>query len=1789
MESTTYATLVDLLLWRSAHQRDRMAYRFLLDGEEAEATLTYGELDARARAVGALLQQAGAAGERALLIYPPGLDYIVAFLGCLYAGVTAVPAYPPNPARMNRTLPRLQAIARDARPAFALTHSFILGMLEGNLADAPELGTLRWLATDELAPELAAAWRAPEIDGGTLAFLQYTSGSTSTPKGVELTHRNLLHNSALIHDCYEHTPDSHAVIWLPPYHDMGLIGGILQPLYGGFHGTLLSPLDFLQRPLRWLQAVSRYRGTTSGGPNFAFELCVRKTTPEQRAALDLSCWRVAFNGAEPIRAEVLERFTEAFAPSGFRHEAFYPCYGLAEGTLIASGGRVAEAPIVRHFDAEALARSRAVPAREGGARRTLVGCGRTLGDQRIVIADPATGRRCADGEVGEIWIAGGSVARGYWGQSEASERTFRAVLAEGEGPFLRTGDLGLLEQGELFVCGRLKDLVIIRGRNHYPQDIELTVERSHPALRPGCGAAFSIEVDGEERLAVVQEVERQAQPADSDAAIRAIRQALAEEHELQVHTVALIAPGSIPKTSSGKIQRHACKQELLAGTLQLVGTVDVAAALAPEKAEESTLDRSTLAAAPEPVRLSRLREFLAARAARILRVAPARVVPGEPLLSLGLDSLGAVELKNAVEEGLGLECSLSALLEGQSLEQLAGELAARLDAPAPGSEQASEGGGEEERPASHGQQALWFLQRLAPESRAYHIARAARIRTPLDVAALRRAFEALVARHASLRTTFATRGGNPVQRPAARGELCFEHEDASGWSEARLTEELEARALRPFELERGPLFRVTLLTRAPDDHVLLLAMHHLIADLWSLTVLVGELQALYRSERTGASLHLPRLEVTCADHARWQAALLAGAEGERQWAYWRQQLAGELPALALPLDRPRPPVQAFQGRSLAFSWEAPLLRGLQALARQHQATLYMTLLAGFQALLHRWSGQDDVLVGTPAAGRSRARFAGLFGYLVNPIVMRARFEDRPSFSALLEQTRRAVLGGLDHQDFPFALLVERLHPRRDPSRSPLFQAMFALQRPHALAEEGLAAFSLDEPGARLRLDGLEAEALPLAHKVAQFDLTLTMAEVGGRLLGSLEYDTALFDAPTMARMVDHLRLLLEAVVERPDRRIDELPLLSPEEQARRLASGSLARTHPGAFPLVPQRFEAQVARAPDALAVLCGETRRTYGELEARVNQLAHHLRRLGVGPEVRVAVYLDRSPELPEALLGVLKAGGVYVPIDPVHGRERLSFILQDARVEVVLTRTGLADQLAGTGARVLALDAAGEALARESSAAPTPSIGPDHGAYVIYTSGSTGQPKGVLIPHGALANHLEAAQRFLRLEPADRVLQFASPSFDVAAEELFPALAHGAAVVLWSRPGIPAVSEFVAFLRQQRISVVNVPSPYWHEWVIELARTSGEVPASVRRLVIGSERTSPRHLETWLQRGGERLVPINAYGPTESTITACVFTPTVDATLVTACVPIGQPVEGVEAYVLDARLQPLPPGIPGELYLGGAQLARGYLDRPELTAERFVPHPFSVIPGARLYRTGDRVRLLADGNIEFLGRVDHQVKVRGFRIELGEIEAVLSRYPTVREAVVVAVEGPSGERQLVAYITSGHTPAPEPAELRRHVRAHLPEYMVPAAVVLLPALPRTPGGKVDRRALPPAAEALPSRPEPLPPSTELERQILAAWKEVLGLERLGVHDNFFDVGGHSLALVRVHGLLQERLGRELAMVELFQHPTIHELAVHLGQPAGGASGLQHVRDRAARQRQAIEQKGRWAKDRKR
>jgi len=1025
-------------------------------------------------------------------------------------------------------------------------------------------------------------------------------------------------------------------------------------------------------------------------------------------------------------------------------------------------------------------------------------------------------------------------------------------------------------------------------------------------------------------------------------------------------------------------------------------------------------------------------------------------------------------------------------------------------------------------PLSFAQQRLWLLDQLGAGA-AYNVFGAVRLLGRLDVAALERSLEEIVRRHESLRTTFEATEGRPVQRIAAERPLCLAMVDLSGHEAA--VREAEARRLateeaqRPFDLSRGPLLRTTLLVLGEAEHTLLVAIHHIVADGWSMGIFTRELAALYGAFSDGAASPLPDPPIQYADFSAWQRQWLRGEVLERQLDYWRRQLA-ETSTLSLPTDRPRPPVQAFRGAATFCLLPLGLLASLRALSQEAGATLFITLLAAFQALLQRYAGQDDIAVGSPIANRNRAETEGVIGLFVNTLVLRTDCSGDPTFQELLARVRRAALGAYDHQDVPFEKLVEELGVKRDLARNPLVQVAFALQ---------------NAPVEALQLAGLEIRPQEADIAVTHFDLELHVHEGPAGLMTVMLYDTDLYHRATIERMLGHYRRLLEGAASDPAVPLSKLPLLGDEERRQILVEWNATEAEYRQDSTVHGVFEAQAERAAGAEAVACEARSLSYAELNRRANQLAHYLRGLGVGPEVRVGICLERSPEMVVSLLAILKAGGAYVPLDPDYPAERLRFMIEDAGIGVLVTREAREESLAAPGVRIVCLDRDGEAIAREGDTNPQVPLSGDNLAYVIYTSGSTGRPKGVAVAHRGLMNLAQWHARVYGVHPGDRATLLASPAFDASVWEVWPYLACGASLGIPDEDIRLSPRRLLSWLAEERITHCFLPTPM-AEAVLREPMAAG---LSLRYLLTGGDRLH-RTDAAW---PAFRLV--NHYGPTESTVVA---TSVEVAPGAEEDPPIGRPIANSRVYVLDDGLEPVPVGVPGELFIGGDGLARGYLNRPDLTAERFMPDPFGGT-GGRLYRTGDRVRWRSDGTIEFLGRLDTQVKIRGFRIELAEIEAALLRCAEVRDAVVVARED-DGQKRLVAYVVSGAGSAAGVAELRGHLKEHLPEYMVPAAFVVLEALPLSPNGKVDRRALPAPEGPGPGAESYLPPRSPIEEAVAAIWSEVLGLPQIGVRDDFFERGGHSLLATQVMSRVRDVLGVGLPLRTLFEAPTVEGLA---------------------------------------
>jgi amino acid adenylation domain-containing protein len=1700
-------TLVDVLQWRAAVEEEHAAYFWLKDGRTTDRQMTYGDVDRQARELATMLRSRIQPGERALLVYGAGLDVVVAFWACLYAGIVAVPAPAIEAIRPKQCIPRLKAIIEDAAIEWILSSSEVLQQLVALFNDFVPGSPVRFLDTtaaerthDHALPDLCPA-------SDDVAYLQYTSGTTAAPRGVIVAHGTLLSHCRSLFSSIGWDRSSRSLCWLPYFHDYGLVHGILAPVYAGMPAYLMSPAVFLRRPLRWIEAISHYRISHSGAPNFAYEQCVRIAEGNDLQGLDLSCWSVASCGAEPILAKTVRAFIRTLAPVGFAPEAFMPAYGLAEHVLLVTAGR---GLTIHEVDAEKLAEGWVVPAQEGRRRRTFVSCGAAISGTRVAIVDPETGVRCAPNQVGEIWVSGPSVAAGYWNKPAETQETFSGRLPGEPGLYLRTGDLGFQQDGQLIITGRRKDLIIIAGRNHAPQDIEEVVWSCHPSLRIGSAAAFAIAGDAGEQVVIVHEVERGTEAGDIETIATAIRLAVWEAHQLPVFAVVLVRPGGLCRTSSGKIQRQATRQAWIDRKLPIIAE-SVRADLPSESCSEAREAPTEL----EQTLMQIWKEVLAVNTVRRF----------DNLFDLGAHSLHVTQIASRIETRCGVHLPLHVLFETPTITGLAKV----IETIKPYAMQKTEPLAivpvprDRPLPLSFSQERMWFMYQLVPDGTAYNIPIALRLSGWLNRDGFRYALQELIRRHDSLRTTVI---------PTAEGAMQVIHQPSSAtWididvrslpnPEREALRLVEEDARRPFDLTKGPLFRVMLIQLDANVHILYVNMHHIVGDQWSYGVLGREWATLYNEYvRDGASAGGPRA-IQYADFAVWQRRFVTDAALQVHLDYWRRKLAGLSP-LTLPTDYVRPQVQRYIGSFRAVPLSDLLLATLTRLCAEEGATLFMGLLAAFQILLSRYSGQQDIAVGVPIANRTCVVSEDLVGTFVNTLVIRTDLSGSPSFKEVLQRVRATAIEAYDHQDMPFERLVDKLAPQRDLSHSPLIQVLFNM---------------VNAPLNGIQFDGLSWVPVEFDGGASQFDLTMTIDPVLSKTV-SLAFRTDLFSGATIERMLNHYLTLLDGIAADPCRRCSEYPILSPVEQRRMLVEWNRTEaSYPKDMPL-PALIAAQAARTPDAIAVSSGDDQLLYGEMDRESTQMARYLVGLGVQPGDIVGISLERTPLEVVGLLAIMKAGAAYLPLDFAYPKERLQYVNQETGCRLILTSTHVADRLLPGNQRLVFVDQIKEQVRRESSE-PLPGPAPTDLAYVLYTSGSTGRPKGVAIRHRSLVNFLWSMRRLPGCTAEDRLLSVTTLAFDIAGLERYLPLIVGGQVELVSR----AVATDGRLLRQRM-----------EAWAPTIMQAT---PATWRMLIEAGWSGSPDLValcggEALSRELADQILPRvralwNLYGPTETTIWSTVSQVTADKPEIT----IGRPIANTRLYVLDPAGLPVPVGVPGELYIGGDGLAAGYYNQPELTAERFIPDPFDSHNTSRLYKTGDLVRYRADGELVHLGRLDHQVKIRGFRVELGEIEAVLSEQAGVRQAIVCAKPDASGNKQLIAYVSAGDQNHPSSVELKAAIRRRLPDYMVPAHVIFVKEFPLLPNGKIDLMALPAPEE--PSRSSTIgtaQPRTAVEIQLAALWQQVLGISNVDIHQNFFEVGGHSLKAVQLFSLLEEVFKKRLPLATLFQAPTIAQLA---------------------------------------
>ncbi|HEY0795432.1 MAG TPA: amino acid adenylation domain-containing protein [Acidisarcina sp.] len=1384
-------------------------------------------------------------------------------------------------------------------------------------------------------------------------------------------------------------------------------------------------------------------------------------------------------GAEPLPYELFARLMDA-APG----TPLYNFYGPTETTVWSTFHRF-----------------------ESSAERIVIG--RPLANTQIYILE-SSGQPTPVGIAGEIHIGGDGVAHGYLFQPELTAEKFipDPFSSQSEARLYKTGDLGrYLPDGRIEFAGRRDHQVKIRGFRIELSEIETTLAK-HASVRE-CVAMAREDVAGDKRLVAYIVPALGASPGAAE-----LRDWVRERLPEYMIPSAVVSLERFPLTPNGKVDRKQLPAPVYEASATQIGEM-----------------------------ASPVEEMIAGIWAGILM--SGEVTPTANFFDLGGHSLLAVKVVTAIRRAFNVELPLRAMFEEPTVAGLAARVTALV----------REGGGQSAPPIvpvtrggpfplSFAQQRLWFLDQLEPNSSFYNVPWSLRFSGDLDLEALKRALDEIGTRHDSLRTTFKTEDGVPVQIVAPEFRLLLSTFDVSHLP--LLEREEEARRLvreeqmTPFSLSLGPLFRTHLVKVGEQDHILTMTMHHAVSDGWSLGILSGELAALYEAFQGGKPSPLAALPFSYGDFAVWQRAYLEGGALQSQLTYWKEHMAGAPPAIELPTDRARPPMQTFHGAKEIALLPPELLTGLRALSRTEGLTLFMTLLAAFNVLMSRYSGQQDIVVGTASAGRHHAGTEGLIGFFTNTLVLRSDLAGEPTFRELTARVRETTLSAYANQDVPFEKLVEELNPVRDSSRSPLFQVMFIQQN----------AFQSSHSFGSLKASGYGA-----GGAAAKVDLLVNVSEHGGGLRCAFEYNTDLFDEATIVRMQGHYKVLLESAVAGPESRISELEILDAAERHQIVVEWNQTAQPYERGLCVHQVFEREAIRRAGSPAVAFGGEYLTYGDLNARANQLAHLLRLRGVGGGHRVGVYLDRSLNMMVALLGIWKSGAAYVPLDPAYPAERVRGTLEAGKVSLLVTEEWMLPQLPDISVAALCLERDRPALAGQPNTNPEGGATPGDPAYVMFTSGSTGKPKGVVVGHGGVLNQITWMQRELEFTENDVFPAITSFAFDVSVPELFIPLISGGMVALGEKHLAADGEELARFVARHRAGVVQATPTTW-----SLLLDAGFTGAGLKRC-IGAEPL-PKELFTRLMDAAPGTPLINVYGPTETTVWSTFHRFESSAERIV----IGRPLANTQIYILESSGQPAPVGIAGEIHIGGDGVAHGYLFQPELTAEKFIPDPFSSQSEARMYKTGDLGRYLPDGRIEFAGRRDHQVKIRGFRIELSEIETVLSRHPAVRECVVIAREDQPGNKFLAAYVVPSEPGAPvDFAELRSLARQYLPEYMVPVGWLAMERLPLTPNGKVDRLHLPlpehrGARAASEAGAEPAKPSTLIEIRLARIWEEVLNVSPIGPDDDFFTLGGHSLLAVQMMSRARDAFHCVLPLALLFSYPKLGELANAISTERGKA-----------------------------
>ncbi|RXE59147.1 non-ribosomal peptide synthetase [Acetivibrio mesophilus] len=1707
-----YSSLGDLLLNKS----DDKGITFI-SREFDEEYISYKDLCQRALGILYDLQDRGIKRGCELVFQLDNCrDFVLCFWACILGGIIPVPVAVGN--NQEHRL-KLFGIWDMLNNPYLITDIKGIRVLEKAIDDGLSIEKIesikkRTIQIDDIGNSTRGIGDIYQPSLEDTAFIQFSSGSTGQPKGVVLSHRNLLTNIDAIITGSSTTEADSTLSWMPLTHDMGLIGFHISPVAAGINQYIMPTSLFIRNPVLWLRKANEHRITLLSSPNFGYKYFLEFYRPESAKDWDLSHIRLIFNGAEPISVDLCQKFLGEMHKHGLKSNVMFNVYGMAEASLAVTFPHPGEELESIRLDRKSLSIGDTIKENIEGQDTDVIefaDLGFPVKGCSVRICDDF-GKVLNENTIGNIEIKGENVTSGYYNNSSASAK---AIGIDG---WLNTGDLGFIRKGRLIVTGRAKDVIFVNGQNYYAHDIE-RVSEEVDGIKMGRVAAIGVFNTHTQKDDIIIMVLYKKKLEDFAELAVNIKKQIYLKMGLEIANV--IPVWDLPKTTSGKIQRYRLKEMYQKGELDSV--IASLEKLLGEFGDEKVFD------APQ----SEMEEGLLEICRRVLDADS--IGMEDNLFEKGVDSLKASLLVARIHKLFNVEISLEEFFGFPTIRGLAGYIEAAEERAYTSIESIAENSCYEVTPA---QKRLFALDRIEGAGTSYNIPAALMIEGNIDIPKLQRAFEELIRRHDTLRTSFEIVDSEPVQKIHKNVEFSVkvvEGIDAGLDNDSEdIKDQIDRLAdnfIKPFDLAKAPLIRVQIVRLSEQRHILLLDMHHIISDGTSMGILVKEFVSLYKGEK------LKDLSVQYKDYAGWKKSMEEGDALLKQEGYWLSRFHGEIPVLTLPLDFPRPAVRSFEGDRIWFEIDSSLKQRLKELGTKKGASLYMVLLAAYNILLSKYSGQEDIVVGSPIAGRNHPDTENIVGMFVNTLPLRNFPEGNKTFSNFLDEVRRDTLRAYQNQDYQFEQLVEKLGVKRDMSRNPIFDTMFVLQ-------------NMEIP--EIEIEEARFVRHNLRNKAAKFDITLEAEENRNGISFSLEYNTGIFKRGTIERLARHFNKILEEIAKNPHKEIYKIDMLDKEEKEQILVDFNDTKKEYPKDKTLSLVFEEQVERTPNAVAVIFGEEKLTYLELNQRANSLARVLRQKGVGKESIVAIMLERSTEMMVGILAVLKAGGAYLPISPSYPEERTRYMLEDSGTSLLLTKEG------GYGKKfefsldltILDLDDRSLYMGDGSNLGPVNDSGSL--AYVIYTSGSTGKPKGAMIEHYSVINRLSWMQNKYPIGKEDTILQKTPYTFDVSVWELFWWFFVGSKVCFLEPGGEKDPGAIIDEVEKNDITTMHFVPSMLNMFLEYLEEESGlERIASLRQVFASGEALGTKQVIRFNRLAGKRHGTrlINLYGPTEATVDVSYFDCPLGEEI--DLVPIGKPIDNIRLYIVDRYNNLQPVGIPGELCIAGDGVGRGYLNRPELTKEKFVTDPFTGL-GSRengttskevMYRTGDLARWLPDGNIEYLGRIDHQVKVRGFRIELGEIEEELIKHEDIKEAVVMAREDKDGGNYLCAYITADREITP--AELREHLTRNLPEYMVPSYFMMLDKMPLSPNGKVDRKALPMPSINIDTEVEYTPPGNEIEHKMAMVWEKVLRLPKVGINNDFFELGGDSIKAIQVVSLLA-REGIDIEVKDILVYRTI-------------------------------------------